>query len=189
MPKIKIRIGIFGGSFNPVHEGHINIAKFAIERLKLDELIFLPCFQSVDKTQAEYASPEHRVSMLLLVLPEKCSISAYEIGLGRPVETIETLRHFREIYKEAELLFILGEDNLETIDTWEEYKKLDEYARLVVFRRNNNKKPLTRGLRVTFMDNELWNYSSSSIREKDTSGLDIKVEVYIRENKLYGYVG
>lgn len=189
MSNIKSRIGVFGGSFNPVHDGHISVAKYAIERLKLDELIFLPCYKSMDKLDLEYATPIQRVDMLLMVLPNKCSISTYELDKFRTVESIETLRHFRDLYKEAELFFIFGEDCLETIDTWQEYKKLHDYARLVVFRRKGNKNISTKGLRVTLINNELWDYSSSSIRDKNTLGLDKRVEIYIRENKLYGYVG
>lgn len=189
MSTVKARIGLFGGSFNPVHEGHINVAKHAIEALHLDELIFIPCYKSVDKNERQYAPAHHRVVMLLQVLPAKCSISTFEIDQHKEVQTIETLKYFWDIFKGAHLFFIMGADNLEGIETWKDYEKLDEYANLVVFRRLGDTVRKTKGLKIKFMNNSLWDYSSSKVRSGSAFGMDVNIEIYIRENKLYGYVG
>lgn len=189
MSTVKARIGLFGGSFNPVHLGHINVAKHALETLCLDELIFIPCYKSVDKSHSQYSSPYHRVAMLIKVIPPKCSISTFELDQCREVQTIETLKYFSQVFADAELFFIMGLDNLKTIETWQDYDRLDEYANIVVFRRSGDVPKKTKGLKVKFMNNDLWDYSASKVRSGNPVGTDLSVEMYIRENKLYGYVG
>ncbi|AEG72361.1 nicotinate-nucleotide adenylyltransferase [Mycoplasma haemofelis str. Langford 1] len=183
-----MRIGLYGGSFNPVHIAHVNVAKHAIESLNLDRLIFLPCFQSVDKPLSEYAPADHRINMLNLVLPDKCEISTYEIDRGEAIESIETFRYFRDLYKDDELFFIMGEDSLVGIHTWQDFQEFDSLLNLVVFRRKLDTSGFVNrfNLRLTWMNNELWNMSAKEIRNEGARNfLDAKVEAYIKLHKLY----
>lgn len=182
-----MRIGLFGGSFNPVHKGHEFIAKYSIDKLDLDFFIFIPCYRSVDKSSDIYCSAKHRLNMLKLILFDRCSISEYELDRKTAIESIETIRHFRELYKHDELFFIIGEDNWLTIDTWQDYEQIGELVNLVVFRREVKFKK-KRNLKTIFMNNDLCQASSSDVRNtKITSFLNPKVLKYIKENNLYGF--
>lgn len=183
-----MRIALFGGSFNPIHKAHINIAKFSIEYLNLDELIFIPCYRSVDKQIEIYASAEDRFNMIQEILPNKCSISRFELDKDIAIESIETIKHFRNIYKDDELFFILGEDSYKTLETWQDYKEFDKLINLVVFRRHTDRKKKIedKGLKVMVVDNELFQESSKEFREsKNFDLLDVKVVEYIKSRGIY----
>lgn len=183
-----MRIGLYGGSFNPIHIAHARVAEYAVSKLSLDLLIFIPCYQSVDKPISEYASAEHRVNMIKLVLPKKCAISTYEVDLEKPVQSIKTIEYFRELYKNDELFFLIGEDSLLGIHTWEGFRNIEKLVNLVVFKRKLSSPSFKNefNLKLIWMDNELWDFSSKEVRNKGILDmLDNKVREYIKAHKLY----
>lgn len=110
------RIGIFGGSFNPVHKAHIKIAQLSIIKLNLDQLIFVPAFKNPDKINHNYVLGSDRKKMLELVLCEKCQISEYELNAHTVNYTYQTIDYFKKTYPNDQLFFIIGSDNLEHLD-------------------------------------------------------------------------
>ena len=115
-----MKIAIFGGSFNPVHNEHIKVAKGAIKELNLDKLIVMPTFISPHKKSAEFISAEHRLNMLKLAFSSEkaVEVSSYEIDKGGISYTYETITHFKNLYPTAKIYFMLGSDMLENFPTW-----------------------------------------------------------------------
>ena len=124
---MKERIGILGGSFDPVHNGHIALAEECLHQLKLDKVVFVPAHTSPFKRESGAASCEDRLQMLRLALKkeEGLELSTYEIDKGGVSYSVETVSHFRKTYgDEAELFFISGADSSKDLSEWKDIEKL-----------------------------------------------------------------
>src|SRR6187401_1771674 len=123
------RIGLFGGSFDPVHQGHLHAARAAAAAFRLDRVVFVPAFESPHKTGVRMASGAHRTRMLELAIahdPTFC-ISLLELERGGPSYTIDTVRELpRAIGERADcaLFLIVGSDNVALLPTWREAESL-----------------------------------------------------------------
>lgn len=126
------RIGLFGGSFDPVHVGHLLVARAACEEFKLDRLFFIPAAQSPLKPERVPAPAELRLRMLRLALAgeTKCEVDDQEIRRGGPSYTIDTVRTYRERHPTAALFYIIGADHVPLLPKW---RSADELAALVEF--------------------------------------------------------
>ena len=126
------RIGLFGGSFDPVHLGHLLVAQAAGEELALDRLFFIPAAQSPFKPTAQPASPALRERMLRLSLvgQSNCEIDTQELTRGGVSFTIDTVRDYTRRFPQAELFYLIGADHVPTLPKWRE---AGELARLVQF--------------------------------------------------------
>jgi nicotinate-nucleotide adenylyltransferase len=126
------RIGLFGGSFDPVHLGHVLVAQAACEEIQLDRLFFILAAQSPFKPASQPAPPEVRLRMLRLALVGKSNyeIDDQEILRGGVSFTIDTVRHYRARFPESELFYLIGADHVPTLPKWRE---AEELARLVQF--------------------------------------------------------
>jgi nicotinate-nucleotide adenylyltransferase len=115
-----MRIAIFGGAFNPVHNEHIHIAEAAIKALKLDKLIVMPTATSPHKSGKLFASEDDRLNMCRLAFAnvEKVEVSDYEIKQGGVSYSYLTCRHFRQLYPDADIYFVMGADMLRSFPTW-----------------------------------------------------------------------
>lgn len=128
------RIALLGGSFDPIHNGHLMLAEYAKVELKLDDVIFVPCYESAYNDKIIQAYPNDRLAMLHVALPENFEINTYELRKTSPSYTINTIKYFIEmfngIYKVDgyELLFIAGTDTRRTFNSW---KSSEEIERLV----------------------------------------------------------
>lgn len=131
-----MRLGLYGGSFDPVHRGHVEPVREALEELALDRVIYLPTAHPPHKAEHELTSPFHRYVMVELALLDdvRLVVSPYELVEGVSY-TVETLRHYRSLDPEAELFFLLGSDAFADLETWREWRELAGLARLVVLRR------------------------------------------------------
>lgn len=131
-----MRIGILGGTFNPIHIGHIRGAISTYETFLLDKMIFLPTGIPPHKKD-DVANAEYRYEMIRLTIEELdfCDVSRYEIDLNRVNYTIDSVRHFRKIYKKSELFFIVGTDAFYYLSSWKQYKELIELITFIVVRR------------------------------------------------------
>lgn len=120
------KIGLFGGSFNPIHNGHINLAVSVRNELKLDKVIFIPSGTAPHKSSNEYVSAEERLEMCRLALEEydDFEISDYEIRRQGKSYTVYTVRHFKQLYPYDELVLMVGSDMLLTFDQWYEYREI-----------------------------------------------------------------
>ena len=193
------RIGVFGGTFDPVHTEHINLMRSAIIGLSLDRLFVTPTFFPPHKEGA-YASAEDRGKMLSLALKgvKKAEISDFELINGGKSYSFITAEHFKSLYPAAELFFIIGGDMLNGFKTWKNPERILAAATLVVGKRRGDGEPEeTRDdFRKTFgkdfitLDFNGGGVSSTEIRTKIALGLSVSglvpdaVAEYIGKEKL-----
>ncbi len=129
---VMTRIGLFGGSFDPVHLGHLLAAQAACEEFKLDRLFFIPAAQSPLKPEQVPAPAELRLRMLRLALAGETGfeVDDQEIRRGGPSYTVDTVHAYRQHYPKAVLFYIIGADHVGLLPTW---RSADELATLVEF--------------------------------------------------------
>ena len=143
--KNNLRVGIFGGSFNPVHLGHINSALTVTRKLKLDKLFIVPAHESPLKVFVEGPTPEQRLEMVkvgFLGESDKFAIDDQEIRRKGPSYTITTLQNYLKDYSPEQLYLILGADHLPSFPRWKEYQKILESCNLVFTSRPGADLPL-----------------------------------------------
>ena len=128
------QIGILCGSFNPVHMGHIGLAQETQSRFSLDQILFLPVFQSPHKSHIPLASSTHRMAMLRLALKDNThfGISDTEMRREEVSYTIDTINRFRLKYSSSELYLIMGYDNLLDLDLWKDSREIMENCHILV---------------------------------------------------------
>lgn len=133
----KKKVGIYGGTFDPVHIGHIKAAEEIKRILDLEKIIFIPSFIPPHKNPGDTTAPEHRLKMLELALEPfpYFEISTYELDKRDTSYTIDTLRHLCVADTETEFYFILGSELFEAIDTWKNYNDLFKLANFAVIER------------------------------------------------------
>jgi len=129
----KEKIGIFGGSFNPIHTGHLIMAQDAEIAFDLDRILFVPAAIPPHKLTQTLVTPHQRLDMVRLALADRAAweVSDVEIRRGGVSYSIDTVRHFATIYPEAELYFIIGGDTLPELHTWKEITSLIDLCRFV----------------------------------------------------------
>jgi nicotinate-nucleotide adenylyltransferase len=197
------KIGLFGGTFNPVHLGHLIIANIFLEEAGLDEVVFIPASVSPFKIENdEILDSEQRLKLIDLSINNNpnFSVSDYEITKGGISFTYETVKHFSEIYSDAALYWLIGGDQYKSFHKWKNYKKILENANLAVaFRQgsflkadsDNINKHLSSPNNILFLNSPIIEISSSEIRERIKSGKSIKylvsyeAEKYLLEKNLY----
>ena len=137
------KVGIYGGSFNPVHFGHVGLAKWVMDHTDLDELWLLvsPLNPLKAKSQELTAnSEEDRLAAVREAVKDIPHVKAsdFEFGLPRPSYTANTLRELQKAYPEDEFTLVIGEDNLAIFDQWKEYEFIASNFRIFVYPRNLN---------------------------------------------------
>lgn len=132
-----MRLGIFGGSFNPPHNIHLKIAEYLINQNYVDKVIYVPT-GSKYQYKNNLLAPKHRLNMLKLLINNNhnLSISTYEFQ-SRPVYTYETLTHFKNKYPNDTIYFICGMDNLDYLDKWYKGLEILKNFKLMVIKRNH----------------------------------------------------
>ena len=200
---VPTRVGILGGTFDPVHRGHIEIARIAMQEAALERVVFIPAAQPRLKSGEPSATPQQRLDMLRLAVEGIPGFEVSDIELGRagPTLTVETLRELRDkLGPGVELFFILGLDALERFDQWIQPERVAELARLVAVSRPGYagfdwpafyaRNPYARG-RVDCIDSTVIDVSASELRQRLSAGQSVSgllpdaVERYIRDNGLY----
>jgi len=196
-----MRIGIYGGAFNPVHNEHVNIARAAKNYLGLDKIIIVPTFKSPHKNGTLVARARDRMNMCRLAFEgiEGAEVSDYEIKRGGVSYSYVTCRHFKKLYEGDELFFIIGADMLESFAFWKEPEEILKCVTLAVCARENGEKLKAEINKfVRRFKNEIVNFgyvgssvSSTEVRALAALGGDTaelvpeKVRLYIRNNKIY----
>lgn len=197
------RLGIYGGSFDPVHLGHLLLAETCREECSLDRVLFLPCRQSPHKPHGAVATGQQRAEMLEFAVAGDPRFGVCRIELERPGPsfTVETLRQLCDEQPESELFFLMGADSLTDLPLWREPLTILELATVVAVNRGHRPPPdlillesrlgpivRDRVQIVTMPGIEL---SATEIRERVRSGRSLRfrvpraVEEYIRQNGLY----
>jgi nicotinate-nucleotide adenylyltransferase len=128
-----VKLGLLGGSFDPVHLGHLLVAQAATEELGLDRLFFIPAAQSPFKPEGHSAPAALRLQWLRLALAGKtnCEIDEQEIRRGGVSYTIDTLRDYAKRFPQAELFYLIGADNAAKLNEWREAGELAQLAEFV----------------------------------------------------------
>ena len=193
-----MRLGIFGGTFDPPHNGHLQLARFVFETKSLDKLIFVTAFKTpyTDKTSSLPFDDRFRMIRLAVENFAAFEVSDVEGVRGGDSFTIDTVRYFRELYSlDADQLFlVIGADSLMRFDEWKSHEEILLESSVCVLKRSEVKgEELDRRYidRVEFLDNDLITLSSSDIRKRIREGRDVeqfidsKVIGYISEKKLY----
>ena len=187
-------VGILGGTFDPIHLGHLITAQSLLEIRKLEKIIFIPSYISPHKTDQEITGEKHRLKMLELATEENkfFEISDIELSEGSVSYTVDTLEKLSKKFKKIEL--IIGLDNLLDFHNWKNPDRIIELAKLVVLKKriDDNKVNKNKYYRAAeFIDTPLIEISSSEIRERVKNKLPInylvpeKVKEHILRNKLY----
>ncbi len=198
-----MEIGVFGGTFDPIHNGHLVVAEEVKARLNLAEILFVPTGQPWLKTDSPIAAAEHRVQMVRLALTGKpyFKLSTLEIERAGPSYAVDTIAELQgQLGAGDELVFILGWDSLVELPRWKESSRLIRMCRLVAVPRPGYPPPDIKALetaisglsqRVVLMEKPQINISAVVIRERVAQGLSVShlvpepVARYIREHGLY----
>ena len=181
-----MKIGIYGGSFNPIHKGHIKVAEYAIENLKLDKLFFVPAYKSPFKAKNKYAPAEDRVEMINKVKPDKSEVSLFEVNRKNVSYTIDTVRYFKQKYPNDELYLIIGSDNVYKLNKWRNIEEISELVNIVIFKRSGEfSKMNIKKYNCTLLNNELFDYASSWFRKGYMHNVDEEVMKIISKKYLY----
>ena len=192
-----MRIGVFGGTFNPIHIGHMHIADIAARAWHLDKVLFVPSGDSYMKNSDEMATPFCRLSMVNIACcnDDRFYPSVVDYNRHGPTYAIDTISDIRQTYNDARLFFIMGTDAFNNMPKWKEPKKLATLTDFIVVKRRGESvrrcKKYERG-HVFFANDEYdMDISSSYIREAIRCGKSCKyllppgVYEYILNHKLY----
>lgn len=182
------KIGIYGGTFDPVHHAHLILARDALEALGLDEVIFVPAAFSPLKKTAPVASGELRLAMLRAAIKGEPKFAVDDCELRRPPPsyTIDTIERVRQGNRHTAIYCLIGEDNVQSLTDWHRFAELEEMVHFVVLDRSGQ--PLTHSYPV--IDRKM-DISATEIRTRVASGRSIRylvppaVEEIIRREKLY----
>ncbi len=186
-----MKIGLMGGSFDPVHFGHLIAAQDAREQMRLDRLLMIPAAQAPLKPNDVQSSAADRLAMLQAAVEgdPRLEISDYELNRGGISYTIDSARHFRACFPADDLYWIMGGDQLPQLHKW---KEIGELVRLVEFifleRPGHPAKPHEEvpGLRLHRCDGHLIEISSSELRGRVQTGLSLN---YFCPQKVIAYLG
>lgn len=205
------KIGILGGTFNPIHNGHVKMAVEACEHFDFDALLLIPSGYSYMKSEDEIADAKMRLEMAELAMENHPQIHVSDLEIKRvgPSYTCETIKELRETYHDAEFYFIIGADTLSNIEKWKEPDYIFSNVNIAVKLRDDIPAPSEKEClklslqkqidylkrkyhaRITFLPGEKLDISSRVIRDmvrnnKDISNLvPTKVAAYIKNHHLY----
>lgn len=207
-----MRLGLLGGTFNPIHLGHLRGVEEARETFNLEKVYFIPAAIPPHKNERIEVSPTHRLEMVRLAIEGNPAFQASDVELSRQGKSysVETIRYFRNQYPGADLFFIVGMDSFVEVTTWKRYQDLFSLCHFVVLSRPGTKRcRLTNltpqqfwasfhrgkdanqwihgpsGLSTHFLDRPLMDISSREIRERLRAGRSVR---YMMEEKVEAYI-
>ena len=191
-----MKIGFLGGSFDPVHLGHLCAAQDACEQMKLDRVFFVPAAQAPLKPEGVRAPGPHRLGMLQAAIGhhERFGVCDWELRQGGVNFTVDTLRYLRSQYTGDRLFWIIGTDQLAKLDQWRDPNDLVRLVEFICLERPGHevqKLPPLPGLRVFRCPGHRLEISSTELRERARLGLPLdcfmphQAIVYLKENALY----
>ena len=182
------KIGIFGGTFDPIHHGHLILARDALESLSLESVIFIPAAISPHKPERKPTPANLRLAMLRAAIESepRFALDEMELERGSPSYAVETLEMLRQREPFADFVFLIGEDNVARLSAWHRFEELQKMVQFVVLDRS--------GLEVEHAYPAIRRHidiSATDIRNRVASGQSIRylvppaVEKIIRERQLY----
>ena len=187
-----MRLALLGGSFNPVHRGHVSLASSVIGLLPYDRILIIPALMSPHKRGSFYTDPEHRINMLKLAFGDKAwaEICRCEIEREGPSYTVDTIEYvYRNFRFEGKPGLIVGDDWIENFSHWKDVEKIVERTDLIVARREegDGKFPYP----CSYLRNDVVSVSSTEIRQYRREGKPVdalvpsQVAEYMEKNGLY----
>ena len=191
-----MKIGLMGGSFDPVHFGHLVAAQDAIEQHNLDRLILVPAAQTPLKERETVTSGPDRLAMVKAAIDwdNRFEVSDFEVMRGGVSYTIDSARHFRTLFPDDDLYWIIGGDQLPKLHRWREIEELAQIVQFIFLERPGHPPkahPDIPGLRLHRCDGHLIEISSTELRERLRKGLSLdyfvphSAIVYIKARQLY----
>lgn len=188
----KIKTVVFGGSFDPIHVGHMSLATAVLDSGVADEVWFMVSPHNPHKELGRLSDEKLRLQMVNLAIGDSKKLKAcdFEFNLPRPSFTINTLSALEETYPNREFLLLIGADNWQKFDRWYKHDEILSRYKIIVYPRDNSVVPELPA-RVIWLSAELHDVSSTQIRGLVAAGADISglvpraVEDFINENRLY----
>lgn len=185
-------IGLFGGSFDPVHHGHLIVGQVAAEQLQLDALRFVPAREQPFKRGKHRSTPEHRAAMLSLATAGRpgFEVELSELQRPGPSYTVDTLREFGQQEPTAEFILLLGADAAAELPAWREADQIPKLARIAVFARPGSPVPDHPWVSAV-VEAPAIDISATEIRERVARGQSVRywvpdaVAEYIETHRLY----
>jgi nicotinate-nucleotide adenylyltransferase len=182
------KIGIFGGTFDPIHHGHLILARDALEMLDLETVIFIPAAASPHKLDQQLTAPDVRLEMLRAAIESEPGFGLDPMELRRtsPSYAVDTIEALRRREPDAELFYLIGEDNVDRLRTWRRFAELSEMVQFVVLARSRVKTEYPYRTIRRHLD-----ISATNIRNRVATGHSIRylvpppVENIIRDRQLY----
>jgi nicotinate-nucleotide adenylyltransferase len=189
----RLRLGIYGGTFDPVHHGHLLLARDALEQLRLDAVLFVPCGQSPFKSRKPHATDARRLAMLRLALKANSHFWLTRCELDRPAPSYayDTAMEIREAFPRAELFWLIGADQLAALDQWHRSDDLRRLVTFVLLPRGENAAPAVPGTVLSLPQPRRIDISATEIRHRVKSRLPIDhlvpapIAAYIKRYGLY----
>ena len=189
------RVGLIGGTFDPIHNGHVLLAQFALEKIPLNRILFIPAADPPHK-DCVYVSASARMQMVSLAVADMESVFVSKIELDRSGKsfTVDTLRQLCKQNPNDSYYLIIGDDNVSQISSWHDPEGIFELCTVVVGNRMITDRVGKKQFldQMTLLDTPLFELSSTEIRQRLITGRSVKgmipesVESYIREQGLYG---
>ena len=174
--------GILGGSFDPIHHGHLILARAALEELGLERILFVPANRSPHKTDTKPATAQDRLAMVQLAIQDEPDFQASNLELHRPPPsyTVDTLHELRAQHPDDQFTLLIGADNVAKFDTWREPDEIRRLARLAVLDRANHDSPHDWPVVRRLVD-----ISSTDIRARVAAGRSIR---YLTPDSVCDYI-
>ena len=198
------KIGFFGGSFDPIHYGHLILAEQCREQAELDRVIFVPASMSPHKLAGPHATDRQRIEMLRLALSGHTPFEPNDIEIKRDgvSYSVETLEYFAQLFPDAQLFLLLGSDSLQAFMTWKQPEKICKLTTPLVYERHDSNASIDILSELVSQDRleeikqqeiiaPRIEISSSDLRSRIASGRSIRyltprpVEKYIETNQIY----
>lgn len=195
-------LGILGGTFDPIHLGHLHIAEAVYSQMPLEKIIFIPAYVPPHKLGQDYAPAQHRYAMTELAVQgyKHFAVSDIELVRSGVSYTVDTLRELRECFPQRELYFIIGADSVAQLHTWNSIEEMLQLATFVAAGRPGYEgvmEEVVRNLgaeaakKIILLHTPQYDISSTEIRTRLHEGRSLAglvpqaVEAYIREHNLY----
>lgn len=188
------RIGFFGGSFDPIHNGHLFIIEKFIQNFELDLLLLCPAFQAPLRDQKAIFNPTQRLEMARLIAHSNQKLKVFDFEINQPKTsfTYETIQEVKKGYPKSKIFLAIGLDQFEKLSTWRWIRELSKEVHFIVFARGQITAPTPSilDLQYTFIQNPLIDISSSQIRKSLQKGESVAQWIpdvilsYLEKNNL-----
>ncbi len=189
----RLRLGIYGGTFDPIHLAHLIQARDALEQMKLDAVMFVPCGQSPFKERRPHITDAQRLALLRLALKSEPRfwLSRFELDRPPPSYAIETVAEIRKSHPKAKLFWLIGADQLPDLDRWHRIAELRKEVQFIVLQRTGPGENTEGGEVLSLPHPRRFDISATEIRRRVKARLPIDhfvpapVAAYIQRHRLY----